>query len=79
MVASLTLFDGWIQTDHEEHLSTVFVRQQEETEHCRRRNLVIEGLSVKLDEGVKHFDVVATSAETQRKLSVIDVSILICS
>uniref|UniRef100_A0A6B0VER5 Secreted protein n=1 Tax=Ixodes ricinus TaxID=34613 RepID=A0A6B0VER5_IXORI len=61
VVARLALLDRGVQAEHKEHLPRVLVRQQEETQHRRERDLVVERLSVELDEGREDLDVVATA------------------
>jgi len=52
---------------HKVHLTTVPVRQEEETQDSSVRDLVVERLTVKLQERRKYFDVITTTGKkTQR-------------
>lgn len=44
---------------HKEHLPLVLVREQEEAQHCRVGDLVVEGLAVEVQEGGVDTDVVS--------------------
>lgn len=61
MVSSLTLLNRRIQTDHEEHLPGILMRQNEQPQHCGHRDLVIECFTVKLEKCLEYFDIVATT------------------
>lgn len=61
MVAGLALFYRRVQGDYEEHLTRVLVGQKEEAQNCRHRDLIIECLSVELEEGLEDFDVITTT------------------
>lgn len=68
MVPGLTLLDRRVQRDHKEHLPGVLVGQQEKTQDCRHRDLVVEGLTVELEECLEHLDVVTTTVEERMTL-----------
>lgn len=61
MVARLSLLDGRVKRHNKEHLPRVLVREQEQTQHRRHRDLVVERFTVQLEERLEHFDVVATT------------------
>jgi len=57
----LTLLDGRIQRGNKEHLTTILVGKNEQSEDRGHRYLVIEGLAVELEKAREHFDVVSTT------------------
>lgn len=67
MVPGLTLLDGRVERHHEEHLPGILVRQEEKTQYCRHGDLVVEGLTVELEECLENFDVVATTEEEKMR------------
>lgn len=71
MVASLSLFYRRIQTHDEKHLTTIFVREEEQSQHRRHRNFVVKRFTVKLEERIEYFDIISTTeTETISQLNV---------
>lgn len=52
-------------THHEEHLSLVFVWEQEEAEHCGIGDLVIKRLTMQMQEGGVDTNIIPANREKQ--------------
>jgi hypothetical protein len=61
MIPRLSLLNWRVKTDHKESLPSILMGEQENPQNGVHSDLVIERLSVKLEERGKHLDVVSTS------------------
>jgi len=60
MISSLTLLNGWIQTNNEKSLTAIFMREKKNSQNRTHRDFVIESFSVQLEKRREHLDVIST-------------------
>ena len=61
MISCLSLFNRRIQWKYEEYLSAISVRESEQSQDSRERNLVVKSLSVQLNKSREELDIISSS------------------